>query len=142
MAGSVDAAKRAITSGFSEPGAGSLSEYVFERLAHHQRVGVDARPMLDSNDALVDEHRQPVDDDALAFRVGERSQRLKESLAIGVLADELVAATHDAIDGPHQRRRFAESIEVLDDGHLVGDGAIEPAKTHRLRPAYGVGEVV
>ena len=41
--------------------------------------------------------------------------------------------THHAVDGPHQRCRLAQPVEMLDDGDLVRDGAVEAAKAHRPR---------
>ena len=73
------------------------------------------------------------DDQRLARGIDDRAQRFHESDAVGVLADQLVAAPDRAIDGADRRRRLAEAVEMGNDRHLMRDRAIEAS------PAHGAG---
>ena len=75
-----------------------------------------------------------------ALRRGSRRRRsdAEEACAVRVLADELVAAADDAVDGADERRGVGESVEVLDHRDLVRDRAVEAAEAHRPRAAHRV----
>ncbi len=47
----------------------------------------------------------------------------------------------DAIDGSHQRGRFAQTVEMCRSRNFVGNGQIAAAKAHAAYSAQGVGQV-
>ena len=79
-------------------------------------------------------------DERLAFDVDKRPQRLHEPDAVGVFADEFVAAPHHAIDGAHRRGGFAQAVEMGNDRHLMRQRAVEAAPAHGARAARRVAE--
>lgn len=81
------------------------------------------------------------DDNLLARRVHRGLERLHEALAVGVFADPLVAAAHDGVDRADDFCRLAKAVEVINDRHLVRDGAVEADKVHRLCASHSTREV-
>ena len=80
--------------------------------------------------------------DPLAARIDHFRQRLQEPLAVGVLADEALAAADGAVDRAHDARRLAEPVEMLDHGDLVRDRAVEADPAHGAGPLHRVAELL
>ncbi len=80
--------------------------------------------------------------DPLACGIGNFAERVKESAAVGVVADEPVGNAADAVHAARQLRRGTEFIEIRNHGLLMGNRQISAAKAHRAKPSHGVGEVL
>ena len=74
--------------------------------------------------------------------ITDRHERRQKSLAIGVFADERVAAADDTVDGIDEPSAFAEAIEVLDHRHLVRHRQIKTLPAHGTGTGDGGGEAV
>ena len=111
------------------------------------RVAVDHREVRGARQRRLDGDRpgraaRAEQRDRPAARVGHGAQRREEALAVGVLADQLAVAVHDAVDRADDRGGRPEPIEVRDHGHLVRKRTVEARPPHRDRAAHGVAEPV
>ena len=79
-------------------------------------------------------------DHAFASRIGPAQARRDEALAVGVFADELVAARTTQFTSAHQRRRLAEAVEVRMTATLCGMVQLKPAKP-MARRAHGIARL-
>ena len=75
-------------------------------------------------------------------RIHHLLQTLQKPFAIGVLANVLAIATHGAVHRADDAGRFAEPIEMLDDGDLVRDGTVKARPIHCTRAGHGIGELL
>jgi hypothetical protein len=66
---------------------------------------------------------------ALWFR--DRAKRRQKSLSVGVFSDETVAASDYTIHRADERSGLPKLVEMLDDGLLVGQRAVESDPPHR-----------
>ena len=73
-------------------------------------------------------------------RVGHFPQRLQEPLAVGVLAHQFLAVHHHAVDGLHDTRGLAQTVQVGDDGDLAGHGAVAAAEAQNTHGPHGLGQ--
>src|SRR5262249_37061815 len=55
--------------------------------------------------------------------------------------DEVVATAHHAIHGAHQRRRFAEAIEMSNHGDLERNGTIKARKAHGASASHRIAQM-
>ena len=74
--------------------------------------------------------------------IDEFAQRLEEALAIGVFADQFSAACDGAVHGAHDGGGFAQPVEMGDDGHLVGNGQVEPGPAHGAGALHRIGKFI
>ena len=83
---------------------------------------------------------RPQDDHPFAGWIRHVPQGLDEAFAIRIFANQLLADPVDAVHRPHQRRRFAQFVQVGNDGNFVRNGEIAPLKSHGPQALDGVGE--
>src|SRR5262249_44605011 len=64
-----------------------------------------------------------------------------EALAVGIVADELVADAIQAIDRAHQLSCWAQSIEIRNHRNFVWDRKIGPFEAERPQPQHRIGQL-
>ena len=72
---------------------------------------------------------------------GQFSQRMDESFTLGVFANKLVTFTVDAVDGAHQLRCLAETVQMIDHRYFVWDGEVAAAEAHRPHASHSTAQV-
>ena len=69
-------------------------------------------------------------------------QRLYESLPGGILTNEFIPVTHNAVYRSHQRGGFSQSIQIRDHGYFVGNSTVATSKAHYSHAANRIAETL
>ena len=83
------------------------------------------------------------DDDALAFDVNAVGlQRHHEALAVGVIAVQAAVGIDDGVDRADELRTLRDLVEILHDGDLVRDRAVDAAHLECFQAVDGVFQLI
>ena len=83
------------------------------------------------------------DNDALAFDVNAVGlQRHHEALAVCVVAIQAAVGIDDGVDRADELRALRDLVQILHDGDLVRDRAVDAAHLERLQAVDGVFQLI